>query len=82
MHFPCGTKIQTLLFDREHFTAAQAKRWARAHGFTVEKTHVTKRQIRIRQYTPGRFVQSTFRTIALRSGVEAVTGCLKGAEVP
>lgn len=45
------TDIQTLLFDKEKFTVAEAKKWARTHGFKSSSVRVPKEgtQIRLQQ---------------------------------
>lgn len=66
------TKVQTLIFDKAKFDAKRARKWARAHGFRASKTDETEGSIRLRQAPPGRFKDSSFRTISLTKGVQAV----------
>lgn len=68
-----ATEIQTLLFPKDEWSAAFARRWALTHGFKASKTDITTNYIRIRQRPPSQF--SAFRTIELGdSGVKAVIG--------
>jgi len=76
---PVGTEIQTLVFEREMFTTAEAAGWARRHGFKAPTADVKLNTIRLRQKEPGDFVEGSFRTIPLRAGVKAVIGCPKSA---
>lgn len=66
------TKVQTLIFDKSKFDAKRARKWARAHGFRASKTDETEGSIRLRQASPGRFKDGSFRTISLTKGVQAV----------
>lgn len=59
--------VQTLLFETDKFTVAEARRWARNNGFVYSKIHTTERYHRIRQAPPDLFRKSTFRTIHLGS---------------
>ena len=74
---PTGTKIQTLVFDRDMFTTSQAASWARRHGFQAPTADVKLNTIRIRQENPEKFQAGSLRTIRLRAGVQAVIGCPK-----
>ena len=66
-------KVQSLLFPRDKFTTAQAKAWAKKHGYKHGKVDVTAHYIRMRQRDPSDF--KTERTIPLGdSGVKAVVG--------
>ncbi len=64
-----GSQIQSLLFDRDHFTAKQATAWARAHGYQHGKVDTTDRYHRLRQYDP---TGAPCRTVTLTEGVKAV----------
>ncbi len=73
-----GTIVQTLIFSKEGFkTAEEAKRWAADHGFEDAKVDETGDSFRIRQRDPADFKDSSFRTIELTKGVQAVIGKLK-----
>jgi hypothetical protein len=69
---PTGSKVQTLIFSRDHFTQAQALGWARDHGFRAQKIDVEPNTLRVRQESPTDFER--MRTITLRPGVKAVVG--------
>lgn len=66
-----GSRIQSLVFDREDFDVPSAKMWAREHGFRYGKVDVTENTIRLRQRDPGDFLPNTWGTITLRPGVQA-----------
>ncbi len=73
-----GTVVQTLIFSKEFFKAAdEARRWAKEHGFGNEKVDETGESFRLRQREPGEFKDGSFRTIELTKGVAAVIGRLK-----
>ena len=72
------TKVQTLLFSRRDFGKADARAWARDHGYTARKVHATAAYYRVRQAPPDQFRKGTFRTIELVAGVKAVVGVPKG----
>ena len=71
---PRGTKIQTLVFDSSVFTEVTAKRWAHSHNLKYRGVDVRPGSYRIRQRDPGRFEASSYRTIELAHGVQAVIG--------
>jgi len=69
------TTIQTLIFDPKKFSAEQAVAWAKEHGFAAPKgADATETSVRVRERDPGGFQAGSFRTIELRSGVQAVIG--------
>lgn len=70
-----GTKIQTLIFDRDVFSRSEAIDWAKSHDFRSDKVDENENSYRLRQMDPSQF--SRFRTIDLREGVKAVVGPLK-----
>ena len=75
---PRGTRIQTLIFPLTQFTQKKASKWARDHGFRIQKIDVTSQSIRIRQQPVELFTKGSFRTITLpsRTGtIRAVIGC-------
>lgn len=67
-----GSRVQTLVFDRSAFSVAEAKSWARSHGFRAPKADTTDKTIRLRQEPPSRFVEGHFATMSLDTGVQAV----------
>lgn len=73
-----GMEVQTLVFLRG-FAPRDAVRWARSHGFRVEKVDfvASTGSTRIRQRNPDNFVPGSFRTIMLdeHRGVRAVVAC-------
>ena len=75
---PRGTRIQTLIFPLTQFTEKKASKWARDHGFRIQKIDLTSQSIRIRQQPVELFTKGSFRTITLpsRTGtIRAVIGC-------
>lgn len=72
---PIGTQIQTLLFNKENFSKAEAKKWAKKHDFNFGKVDVKTNHFRLRQQNPSAFKEDTFRTIHLTQGVSAVIAC-------
>ena len=48
------SRVQSLLFSRDQWTQAGARRWALEHGFRASKVHQTQGYVRIRQVTPRR----------------------------
>jgi GNAT superfamily N-acetyltransferase len=68
-----STKVQSIQFDKDLFTADAAKDWASSHGFKRGRVEVGQGNwLRIRQADPEHFRPSTFRVIPFREGVQAV----------
>lgn len=68
-----ASEVQTLLLPRDLYNVAQAKAWARDHGYRTDKMDVTGHYIRLRQAAPSQF--RDFRTIPFgMSGIKAVIG--------
>ena len=73
--WPRGSRIQTLIFDRDMFTPAQAKNWAVDNEFKTSKVDLQPNTIRLRQIAPSRFdSRYGFRTIQITDGVQATVG--------
>jgi hypothetical protein len=73
--WPRGSQIQTLIFDRDMFTPAQAKNWAVDNEFKTSKVDLQPNTIRLRQIAPSRFdSRYGFRTIQITDGVQATVG--------
>lgn len=65
-----GAKVQSLLFDVDRYTVAQAVGWAKSHGYHASKVDTTDRYHRIRQFDPNGL---PCRTIAYgQAGIQAV----------
>jgi hypothetical protein len=75
--FPRGVEVQSLIFDANEFSAREARSWASEHGFKAPATDRGPTTLRLRQKSPRSFVENTFRTIALRGGVNAVVASPK-----
>lgn len=67
-----GTKVQSLIFDRDSFSVRDAHKWAIMHDFKATAPDVTENTIRLRQIDPDRI--RVVATIPLRPGVQAVIG--------
>lgn len=76
---PVGTEVQTLIFNKEWWTARQAQKWARTHDFKAAKVDETSASWRLRQKPVSRFRRGSFRTITFRGvkGIKAVVACPK-----
>ena len=72
-----GTKVQTLIFSKDHFTEAQAKEWAKEHDFNYGYIDEKENTYRIRQEEPDDFEEGSMRTITIKEGVQSVIGCPK-----
>lgn len=71
------TTVQSLIFDKDEFSKAKAKAWAKREGFSYGKVDIKKNTLRLRQLPPGCFAGKSFRTIDLAWGVQATIGKLK-----
>ncbi len=74
---PTGTNgtwaIQSLIFNKDRFDMAQAKRWLKDHsGFGDYGADETSTSYRFRQYDPEFF--SEYRTISIDTGISAAYG--------
>ena len=74
------TEIQTLIFDKARFTRQEAIEWAREHDFRTDKVDETSSSYRLRQKEPSEFLEGSFRTIELTTGVKAVIGRPKASK--
>ena len=72
-----STTVQTLIFSKKNYSAAEAKAWAAKHKFHAGKVDENDESVRLRQRDPSEFADGSFRTIALTDGVKAVIGKLK-----
>lgn len=71
-----STKIQSILFDRDKWTATTAKKWLLEHGKKTPVADTTDRFYRFRQTPPFAFQAGSFRTIVISrpDGIKAVIG--------
>jgi peptidoglycan hydrolase-like protein with peptidoglycan-binding domain len=74
---PSGMQVQSLIFPKARFTQAQAKAWARAHGYRAAKVDATGSSYRLRQKAPHAYRKGMFRTIAMGPAIKAVVACPK-----
>jgi len=94
--FRRSTDVQSLLFDRQKWTVAQARSWLKKHGFKIPKVDTTSDYHRFRQDPPFKYKAGTFRTISFgktSEGIKAVIAvprkenpkskkAMKGSRVP
>lgn len=73
---PTGTQVQTLLFNKKHFSETEAKAWAKRNDYHSE-VDVKPETYRIRQAPPFKFKKGSFKTIQFEPGLEAVIACPK-----
>lgn len=72
------TTVQTVILSKERFkTLEAAKKWVSDHDLHAAKVDETGTSYRFRQREPSEFVDGSFRTIELTTGVKAVIGVLK-----
>lgn len=73
-----ATRIHSLLFDRERWTPAAARAWAKMHGYSTRyyaAAAPSEDYFRFRQLATKHFQADSFRTIAFgRAGIKAVIG--------
>jgi hypothetical protein len=65
-----GSRVQSLMFSKEHYTATSAKAWAKAHGYKygkVDSGGPSARYHHLRQFEPDQ-AASGFGTIVLKKG--------------
>jgi hypothetical protein len=67
-----GSRIQSLVFDKQYYDVSHAKRKARAMGMTANKVDVDTNTIRVRQNDPSQY--KTFRMKQLTPTIQAVIG--------
>lgn len=65
-------RVQSLVFQKAKFTKAQAKKWAREHGYRFGSVDTTESTHRLRQADPDQFQLGSFRTQEFGKGVSAV----------
>lgn len=73
-----ATKVQTLIFSKDHFDDGEAGDWARDHGFKAADMEETENSFRFRQKNPNGF--RLLRTIRFTPGVQAVVGVKESAD--
>jgi hypothetical protein len=73
------SEVQTLVFSKQKFERAdQATRWAAKRDFKNDNVRETADSWRLMQRAPVDFVEKSFRTIELESGISAIIGRVKG----
>lgn len=69
------TRVQSILFGRERWTALDARNWLRSHGYHGLELDRKANTIQFRQIEPEFFRRGTFRTIPFGDdGIQAVIG--------
>jgi hypothetical protein len=68
--------VQSLLFDRDVFTIAQAKAWASDHGWKTHDVDVptSGHYIHLRQESPALFQRVRVKPFGSRHGIQARVG--------
>ncbi len=69
---PTGSRVQSVLLDKEMFSQAAAKRWAKEHNFRTTQVDSQGNYWRFRQESPAKFKK--IRTVEFRPGVRATVG--------
>ena len=74
-----ATTVQTILFDRDLWSASAAGDWLRDHGYLGRTADTAAHYHRFRQVDPDRFQRGTLRTIPFgaATGIQAVVGRMK-----
>jgi murein DD-endopeptidase MepM/ murein hydrolase activator NlpD len=72
---PTGSHVQSLLFPRDKYTTAQARRWVKSHGYRSGKTSVEGRFIHVRQEPSAKFAR--IRTVPFGRGIVARVGWVR-----
>jgi len=70
--FKKGTKIQSLILDKDEFTERKARDKVKELGFKSSKIDRTENTFRFRQIEPSKCKQGQFATIPITDGVQAV----------
>jgi len=63
-----GSELQSVIFHKDRWTAAAAKKWLRDHGKKIPKTDSEKNYYRFRQAEPGKFIKGHYATIPFGKG--------------
>jgi hypothetical protein len=71
---PTATKVQSIIFDKEKFKLADAKKWLSEHNKKAPVVDETENTLRFRQEDPDDFQEGSFRIIELVPGIKAVIG--------
>jgi len=66
------SEIQSVLFNKHHYTKTEAKKWLRQHDFTIGRMDETKNLYRYRQTEP--YIYKKFRIIQLNKYIQFVIG--------
>jgi len=70
--FKKGSKVQSLILNKNEFTERKARDKVKELGFKSSKVDRTSNTFRFRQIDPKKCVQGQFATIPITSGVQAV----------
>jgi hypothetical protein len=69
-----GGKVQSVIFDSEKWTLADAKAWLKDHDFASPKVDETENSYRFRQAEPGGFKRFVTKKVPGVDGVKFVIG--------
>ena len=70
--FKKGSKVQSLILNKDDFTERRAKDKVKELGFKSSKVDRTTNTFRFRQIDPNKCKQGQFATIPITDGVQAV----------
>lgn len=69
--------IQSIIFDREHWTKAKAIAWLKSHRHLHNKYHLTQHHRRFRQYDPIKGESYYTMKVPRNEGIKFVIGFTK-----
>lgn len=74
-----GTRAQSVLFHRDHWTKETARAWLRSHKMKTPTVAIEENYLRYRQEPVSAFEPGSLRTktIDIRKGVRLIIGCPK-----
>lgn len=83
---PTGTEVQSVIFNRDTWTARNARSWLAKNKLKTPKTDTKKNTLRYRQHSKAKYKKGSFRNIpfgdAKVTGIQAVIGCPKKTKNP
>lgn len=78
-----GMEVQTILFESDKWTRAQARSWLLEHKLKAVKGVIEGNNLRYRQAPVSRFEKDSFRTKSIpRKGIKLVVACPKKSKKP
>jgi len=67
-----GTTLQALVFDKDKWTAGEARQWSKANGFRCSRARDEGNTIEMQQHDRKKFRRRSFRTVYLDDGVHGI----------